>query len=155
MRSGTLTGGGKPTTTFICLHLGAISERDRCLVLADRTVGSSYYQAAGRAAKLCKRWSLAGSEHAGLGMCPVRTTNPPFISSGTAGGKVNTGEWKRGRDGAELEQCFSKQGLHTLTSGGSGSNAVAVKFYPRHFKSKARWHIYLGLLGQKRCLLLK
>lgn len=147
MRSVTLTTGGKPTTTFICLHLGAIFERDRCLVLADRTVGSSYYQAAGRAAKLCKRWSLAGSEHAGLGMCPVRTTNPPFISSARPG-EGQYGGVEEGEGGAEVEQCFSKQGLHTLTSGGSGSNAVAVKFYPRHFKSKALSHIYLGLLGQ-------
>lgn len=108
VRSGPLTAGGKPTTTFVCLHLGAISERDRCLVLADRTVGSSYYQAAGRAAKLCKRWSLAGSEHAGLGMCPVRTTNPPFISSARPGegqhGGVEEGEgWCR--TGAVFQQA--------------------------------------------------
>lgn len=103
MRSGTLTAGGKPTTTFACLHLGAIFERGRCLVLADRTVGSSYYQAAGRAAKLCKRWSLAGSEHAGLGMCPARTTNPPFISSARPG----EGQYGRVEGGGREVQKWS------------------------------------------------
>lgn len=96
------------------------------------------------AAKLCKRWSLAGSEHAGLGMGPAQTTNQLFISCARPGGRsIREG-------GAEVEHCFSKPGLHTLTSGGSGSNAVAVKFYPRHFKSK-----FIHGFDVKRCLLLK
>lgn len=45
-----------------------------------------------RAAELCKRWSLAGSAHAGLGMDPARTTNPPFMSS------TRPGEGQYGRE---------------------------------------------------------
>lgn len=45
-----------------------------------------------RAAKVCKRWSLAGSEHAGLGKSPARTTNPPFMSSARPGEGQHGGE---------------------------------------------------------------
>lgn len=94
----------------------------------------------------------------GLGMCPARTTNPPFISSSARPGEGQYGRVEggvRGKAGgvvvAEVEQCLSEPGLHTPTSGGSASNAVAVKFYPRHFKSKARWRIYFGAVRSNAC----